>query len=862
MTDHLAAATSSLLELVDKRELAVLGEMYDISTAGRSFHSGPPTSPENSSDAESDLPAAFAVSVPSPKRAPFFFPTSITPSRLVDQQVDDFSSSPMTASRSLPGQPRTRQLPFATRPQLPGEDRFTLLPSRTPRISKRSSWDAEAWRAVQSEESAQRPRHARRITEADEDEGEDDTVASLGESLPPAVQSPFSPRFSSPLSRHQFDDTPMITPPRTALLDLSLNGTIARPTTSSATSSKRSAQTRPTSIASSSALHHRQSPESLLSSPFSRNDQIASMPVSPTYAHQSTPNAKRRSLQLANRHHRQSHSLSIPASANPKRRSLQNMHYYPPDPTIGTPGADLTRANSMPSSELQAVRAASATGSRRSSGASQRPDDWSIATPAANRRLKRITSISPLTTPGLKAGCLGLHLRRRRVGCCLLGLRFEDTDAYWEEVNSVLSELERGVTTELHALKAALGAVSQRRVMANDVPSLLPPWASASTARNSGCDTDFAPRDSDEALLASRISESRRALMDAWRHLDETEAALRSNLAVDSSWTELRESIGAMVRAWEKGREAARRVSAAAEEPGVGVDHNDLSDVGEPTLTGVPDFIATWRGASDEDTGSTSLDTDRPLSSAAEDEHEHGPVVDLAEHVTDDGAQEQEQEQLPPPGEDVLYEAVSQAGEFLSKGKVALREMSRDARIRLAKQARERGMPLADLLDLEESAAAGARREAERMREAGDRVVQELRGMMGLIKDKKRSRGGWKARQAEADGASQAEIDGGSLEAADPSQVEFDPPAEDDGVPQAELLTRSEFSEAMPVNARVGTLTPSGRMERVSGSQRVSVTEVMGVAHVSLEGEHVSRRLQGRGLGFVFPALSRAADEA
>ncbi|ORY28142.1 hypothetical protein BCR39DRAFT_588833 [Naematelia encephala] len=857
MTDHLASATSRLLEIVDKHELTVLGEMYDIPVTG-SLYSPRLSQANGDDDEEEDKTAIISASVPSPKRAAFFSPSIKTH----DQSPRSYSPSPMTASQSLPGHARSHHLSISVRPQLPGDDRFTLLPSRTPRISKRSSFDAETWSAVRSEgsTSAKRPKHERRITEADEEDAdavepgvlleekpnviglgvlpnEDAISVNLGilpqEELLQAARSPFTPRRPSPLSRDRYQDRPVVTPPRTALLDLSLNST----TTWSAPPSPAMTSKQSNSSPAMSTIFPRSSPQSypsrsLLSSPFPRTHST-SLPSTDSLPVSSTPNARRRSLQSINGHHRQSESFSTPVSSNAKRRSLQNMPYYPSETLADIPGADLSRTPSIPASELQATRSASATGSRRSSTVASPRLDYgvSISTPIANPSIKRISSVSPLTVPGLKASCLGIHLRRRRVACCLLGLRFESVDAYWKEVDQLLKDLEEGVVEELRGLETALKEAEKsfRIVPEQYNAHRSPPWIPSAWASNSSQRVDFAPRSSDEDLLVGHISELRQALVDTWHRLDEAEAELRGASRLDLAWAGVRQEIGKMVRAWERGREAVRRISTA-EVPLSEMDQ-EHPQANETTEGKYPDFISTWQEASatDEDTGSTSLDTDRP-SSLEDEEHETVEHDDLGEV-------------LAPPGEDILYEATPQLGpsKTVSKG------MSRDERIRLTKQARTKGLTLASMLDVEGSDKA----QIDNLRLAGGRVVEELRGMMGLIQMRKTRGGdGWKI-------ASPGMKDVDSTETDEKSDKDDEHVSEKDDEHISEKDDERLREKDVEHVSEKDDEHVSEKDDGHSSEKIVEVVREKDVEHLSERGvRHASAGFQGRDLGFVFPALT------
>lgn len=756
------------------------------------------------------------------------------------------ASLPFTPLRQLPtppsaatSRPRTRHtahlsLTPSLSPSRPysqsdtdTEDRFTALPLRTPRLSKRASWDQQAWEAARNEGLrgdwklqagagagarwgiAKRPVHDRRITEAEEEEHEMDASSegsraaspllgagadaspsgsasdspSVG-GIPVPIQSraPFTPRRASPLA-------PRPLTPRFGDTLLSMYPAPIRPTSVSASSSV------PTSA------------HGLLPSPIALEIGIPqSLSAVSTGLTGKAP------------------APAPPASANPKRRSLQSLPYYPSDDE----GLDLplSRSFSGPTSDLQALRSRDATGSKRSSihsihsiqphplapnnllqspiGVARTfpPDPHRNFSPVRSPVVPvlspiprtRITSLNPLTLPALQASCLGVHLRRRKVACCLLGLRFDLADTgrgapgegYWDDVRGVLDELRERLDEEREILAEALteaerseraremllggqstriGAISGA-VMGDSKPVWVNMMGSGKQGYVGADGLDFAPRTTDEQRLLELLGNMQSALAGAW---SDTEAVMQSLTErhqgnggdikiVDAplQWAKLRERLGEMIREWDRGREVVSRLSADSADASTSAsdvthERGDQSETAAAEAEagaavrdeGVPDFLRAWEedGADGETAGSTSLDTantsgfSEPAELDPDERENRGLLEQMSDGRTD---------YLPPPGIDEVYEADSTFGQ--EGYRVVLKGLSRDERIRLTKEARAKGMSVDRLLEEEGRGEGGAGvggrvgNEQEREREVrmrGGEVVHELKGMIGLIRRRK-----------------------------------------------------------------------------------------------------------------------------
>lgn len=763
MVDHLATATSVILPMADKSELAVLGDMYDIPVTGsvlyprvRREHSGDDEIDPNQDVSSIDVANVETILDQSRSGRRSWGPTASVPSprkqmiseyagrRSFSRLQDEVRSMPMSISMSLPGDSRpvhnhTHHLSLNLKPSprkslspVFPDDRFTSLPARTPRSLKHGSWDHDLNMLGQAQDSEDspltslfpgrppntrrlsRPKHERRITEANEEEEsespdfsqESETLNNLsppksgtsdmpGGSNPTSPQlqvniNPYTPKRNSPLS--SMSRANGVTPPRRPL---SFPDAPALPIPFTPTA------------ASSPVWTGSRDRQSLFPSPFAASDTG------------NTPNHK--------------------------RRSLQNMPYYPSfneDPT--SQAANLARTRSMPFSDTQQMRERYATGSRsRATSISQsryssHMGSVSSQSPGSARmrqsytsplppRLQRVMSVSPLTTPALKASCLGIHLRRRRLACCLLGLRFDQGDEYWTDVNDVLDTLVRHVIQERKELEAALQEV--KKTFEEDSSrdqAMVPPWRSTSfpDGHHLGIPPigDFAPKSSDEQLLRERIDGMQKALVRAWEELADTRKTLceadgteRGGL-LRKRWDSVREDLGIMFREWTRGDDGIKTLMA---EDSTQTPRSGSPDQHRPTSSSQPAQDAGLVPTFLETIGNDAAETDNQL---------------LETKDAEDNIDMDKQDTLPPPGVDVVFE--SEVADMATvKAKSTL---SREERIALTKEARAKGITVAELLEV--SKGNGDVNSLVKDREAkirGGAVVDELKGMIGIIRARK-----------------------------------------------------------------------------------------------------------------------------
>lgn len=703
MTDSLASATSSLTGMCDRSELTVLAEMYDVQLTGNQRRRR-----ASSSDDEDNASPSVAQKGLRPRAsssaAAMVSPDSIRGSLLSPRERVE-ARTPIRALAPSP---------------LDMNDRFTKLPPRaSPRFS-RTSWSTD-WN---TRSRPYRPESDVRSVEGDDgsDSGVMSATSTESSSMPASLPDDrlYVGALSPPLMSKGLPFTPKRASP--------LVQTVARlemPEWS------RQPPTPPFPIVNGSRPSH---------SPFRRSlNEIPYIPSPPVSSQE-----KAQTLAVA----RATASMS-----SDKRRSLQTPFHAPipvldfgrEDVALAT-STNLTRARSLPHSEKARVQPSSlrtspgnhtahpdSPGLKRLSLVSDRtrpstPGSGSKRTSllfpdAAHRDAaslgygrppnhpgppSRIPSISPLTLGGLRASCLGVHLKRRRMACCLLGLRFRESEesGYWDEVDLVL----RGVMdtmsdalTRLEVLRAdaerdnaavqAIAAAASQGFAASPSPSRAVP----SLIRGN----DFAPRDSAEQVVLSSMDDLQRLLARVWARTDEVRALVADGETDFSAvWADMRNDIGNMLRHVDR-----NRLRLEAEE-----DEREREETPMPPQ--LPEFVRAW------------------------DDPEPGPGPEEIERLVEEEDEVTQDDALPPPGTDEVYEAFIPAAST-SRQRSAL---SREERIQLSREARARGMTMAQLEGSKDPGRASEiqrQLEAERLRTVSGEMVQELQGMFGAIRRRK-----------------------------------------------------------------------------------------------------------------------------
>lgn len=736
LNDQLADTSSALGSLVDKDEFRVLATMYDI-PLGRGVSTST-TYMDADMDADTDVRRGLGLgSIPSPRRETadrlFSPPSTIRPARPRSMALAPLHTSwDMQATRSLPpstplsGHSRhlslLPSLPVNITSATPENDRFTSLPRRTPRLSKRASWDPDAWRSA-------------RLTGADQDIAQRFAPVNIQSDarqlVPPSSRALHTPKKTSPLSgrSHEMPFRPSLTESALRMAALGNAGCTGSP--SSATGSAYS--------------------------------------------------SKRSSLQPR-----------LAMADNPKRRSLQSLTYFPAD----TSDMLRTASSSSTVSDLQQARERASDGSRRrrasmrsnmsitsiqsvsalpSSPLSARvghsfpPGPMTQPLPLSEadqplagtnpHRPDRVVSLSPLTHPALQAACLGAHLRRRRVACELLALRWDHADEvtrreYWSEVEAAVRQLTAGIEQAvLHLTQACADAEKQHPPSSLSSPSMAsPPWRHAPASPPSKA--EWAPRTTDEQHLSARIEAIQRHLESAWTSTTHVQTALGAHgmqdeaslSAVTQIWAELQGAIGDLSREVGSGKAILRDRERALAAAILHADDVPITE-GDQYTDDLPDFAQHW------DTDGSDGHTARSTSIGTVISEPRAGVEPLVVPPTDDPRHPANMDNLPAIGKDKVYEAL--IAPDAPKRDTALSHLSRGERIALTKQAREMGLTLKELVQsgisgvgmgnpnvnggmVDVDMAAVKQKQADKVAQmARLGLVDELRGMMGEIQRRK-----------------------------------------------------------------------------------------------------------------------------
>ena len=348
------------------------------------------------------------------------------------------------------------------------------------------------------------------------------------------------------------------------------------------------------------------------------------------------------------------------------------------------------------------------------------------------------------------------------MACELLALNWthsseEKREVYWREATAAVRELTDRMQAAVEVLQAACEEAKRGERTVPLAPpaasySAEPPWrASGSTLMSS--QTDWAPRTTDEEQLASRIASIQVQLEAAWRSTAAAHRSLSNGpvfsdkeglMGMMETWTELQSAIGEISRHVGAAKTVLRdslKVLGNGQEGAGGDTDNGPIDV----MADLPDFLQGWE--SDSHTArSTSIGT------VLTDTH-----PDLAE--TTSSPPEAAHLALPAMGKDEVFEAL--IAPEADKQPSRLSALSRTERIALSRKAREMGMTLKELVQLQAESQALAVGDAgdgaegmkgleERLEErkrhkeaqmARSGLVLELQGMMGAIQRRKGEQG-------------------------------------------------------------------------------------------------------------------------
>lgn len=748
MTDYLASATSSLIPLADRSELTVLSTFYDIPVIAPRRRR-PSTSDD--SDGEWGRPAGVTRAKRSQSSSAASPPPEVLRYALLSPKEHARAKSPVRALAT----------PFDP------NDKFTKMPERVVR-HKRQSWSTD-WSGSSPSSSFSRSTDDR-IPITEDDEGNvSDILFSAGSSTeggaafpdlpngllsPPALirplALPFTPKRASPLAqalerlespnlpraptppfpvlstrpsqspfRRSLQDIPYIPSPPASTHEAAADLAKARASANMSSAKRRSLQApfsppqsdtsaRDQAIMAAGASLQRA--KSLPQSDLARLRPLktAVAPITP-----STPGQRASLLFETGRRGTPNHSrtgsrvsvdtdvITLPhpgfrfepptATSTPNKRSIP-LSFDSPRPN----GSQRERADMM----------TLGFGHAASFGRIQQPHI-------------RVPSVSPLTLQGLKASCLGVHLKRRRVACCLLGLKFatphDGRTQYWDDVCSALHTLSNKMAEGRANLETLIERSSCDLAAAATIAAIVAPGTTVLTPpKNTGptfisrAGGDFAPRDSAEQALMVSIDDLQRTLAHVWARCDEmrTKTAGGTLSNADATWADIRSDVGSMLRIIERGRDAvAPREEEEVEVLDDSVDDSFTERSGSPTPNAdiaipLPDFVRTW---------------ERTVTPE--------PKLDAEPYA----------EALPPPGVDEVYEA-----DLPPEPPRAPRStLSREERINLQKQARALGMTLWQLTAAQAGDTIKPKRESQVLKAAHGEVMSELAGMFGTIRARK-----------------------------------------------------------------------------------------------------------------------------
>lgn len=231
-----------------------------------------------------------------------------------------------------------------------------------------------------------------------------------------------------------------------------------------------------------------------------------------------------------------------------------------------------------------------------------------------------------MSLSALKAAFYGSHLKRQRVACCLLALRFGRRDGPLEEIQSARYWLQvRGV---LEALRDDCKSDREAIEAIEIVQPLVKPKTPRQWTPTLGSPVDFAPRMSDEELMLRHMHEMETLLAATATTL----GSVTLDASALSQWSELRSDLSNLVREWERGKDVLERI------------------VGVPEL---PPFMKAWSESPQQPStpvmSPAAPTTPTVLSSPARSDD------DVGDHLISSASPNS----LPPPGIDTVFEGFS-----------------------------------------------------------------------------------------------------------------------------------------------------------------------------------------------------------
>lgn len=408
-------------------------------------------------------------------------------------------------------------------------------------------------------------------------------------------------------------------------------------------------------------------------------------------------------------------SRTTPQRLHRKRSSLQSLRYLNPDGTsviassparhqrnrssVDVSQRDLDRfIGTLPSGMVNSLRNQGHREGDDVSNRSSRVSDKntlpvrptssigyasSPAYPSSHQpRLQRATSYGHMTLPALKASFLAVHLKRKRLACALLALDFDASMGisgnlnlhqialakYWAQVHLLLDDLRQSLEAITAEVKTALMP---------DKATLFEPFLPGRPHDS------FAPRQSDQFIMLEQIHILSRLLAGAQNELVELKSAVEQgdNAVIIQQWDQLRLDLAAMIRSWERGRTTAAK-SVTTLYGSANTKNTDQ----------LPDFVKHWDvdDASVLDHHEADTSNEASIYSPTPAEPASGVQVTANDDATNHLLDSTSASFLPPPGIEDVFEALL---DFPPRKSPLTgpdgQKLSREERIQLVKMARE-----------------------------------------------------------------------------------------------------------------------------------------------------------------------------
>ncbi len=355
-------------------------------------------------------------------------------------------------------------------------------------------------------------------------------------------------------------------------------------------------------------------------------------------------------------------------------------------------------------------------------------------------RTQRTVSLGPLTLSSLKAAFLALHLRRRKMACCLLALRFDQGDVrflqenrsgakgldasidqvalaqYWAGLDDLLDRMLTSFATSKEVVRLALP---------EEVPMIGRNLFGLSSVTHRG----HAPRHTDAFLLNERAEAVLMTLERLQLGMSRFDAANKDPADLEKEWDGFRQDLAGMIRDWEGGRNViAGMLAGQVPIDTVSADSVDQSD-------------APPRGDASVKEKESPAPSDR-LNASEDPEVQVLQVPGEGDDASNHLIQSTSPAFLPPPGIEAVFEGLSSRGaSSLPIGS----KLSREERIQAVKAQRAAKSPLQDSFAQTTvgngTSADPLNRTDGNVRIRGGEMVNELKGVIGELRRRKEAGG-------------------------------------------------------------------------------------------------------------------------